>query len=402
MNGSYFTLPSSVDTGAVSTTTRLAPRVPTMALRRAVEACLMVLVVAMWGQVPGTESHRITSPGENDMTCVERAPMTTPDGQPKDAYFIMIGPFTMRRAYRTWLYAAVALHNALKRSGSTADTVILCALKDQKGVTSAYMLPEEEELLQRNDVHWRYVHAPYGNSGFHMGHYKLWAWQHTEYARIQLLDADVIPLVNMDAYFRLAEELQTDFLGCPGKISVLNAGWFVLRPSCAHFDAMTRLVMHDNGRWNKVLGWGHELDTWKSATGAMMPPGWDFFDAHGNQGHMYSYFMFDAKDITLIYKQSVLRHTTGSTTEASDISRTPSQGGSYPAHSVAKMNDLIASAYPCPFPKVTSGSAYYHFTGNVKPWTKYKPTDKAFALWYKAAEASGIDVQETFFSGSGG
>ena len=28
-----------------------------------------------------------------------------------------------------------------------------------------------------------------------MGHYKLWAWQHTEYRRIQVLDADVLPLL---------------------------------------------------------------------------------------------------------------------------------------------------------------------------------------------------------------
>jgi len=46
-----------------------------------------------------------------------------------------------------------------------------------------------------------YVSAPYGNSGFHMGHYKTWAWQHTEYNRIQLLDADLLPLTNMDRFF---------------------------------------------------------------------------------------------------------------------------------------------------------------------------------------------------------
>ena len=36
-----------------------------------------------------------------------------------------------------------------------------------------------------------------------------------------------------------------------------------------------------------------------------MKPGWDFFDAHGNQGHMYSYFLFDAMDLTLIYEDKV-------------------------------------------------------------------------------------------------
>ena len=113
-------------------------------------------------------------------------PLGAADPRP-NAYFVMVGPFTRARKYKKWLYAVLALANALKKHGSSADVVVLCAMKaDARDSTHA--TAEEEDLLSRHGVNWRYVHAPYGNSGFHMGHYKLWAWQHTEYAKIQLLD----------------------------------------------------------------------------------------------------------------------------------------------------------------------------------------------------------------------
>ena len=80
-----------------------------------------------------------------------------------------------------------------------------------------------------------------------MGHYKLWAWQHTEYARIQILDADVLPLVDMDALFHLPGLAEAPFVGCPGKDSVLNAGWFSLKPDCEAFKRLTDLLWCDRG-----------------------------------------------------------------------------------------------------------------------------------------------------------
>ena len=91
-----------------------------------------------------------------------------------------------------------------------------------------------------------------------MGHYKLWAWQHTEYRRIQVLDADVLPLVNMDALFDLP--ISSPFVGCPGKDSVLNAGWFSLQPDCETFKRMTDLLWYRGMRrprqWDMSKGWG--------------------------------------------------------------------------------------------------------------------------------------------------
>jgi hypothetical protein len=305
---------------------------------------------------------------------------------------IMIGPFNAQRTYKKWMYAVIALSSALRKHGSEADVVVLCA---QKANDAVHALPEEEALMSRSGIHWRYVKAPYGNAGFHMGHFKVWAWQHTEYSRIQLLDADVLPLVNMDRFFDLGQSLDSDFVGCPGKLSVLNAGWFVLRPSCVHFEAMSQILKADGLSWSKEVGWGHPLPYWISSEGQTMKTGWDFFDAHGNQGHMYSYFLFVAHDLTLIYADKVMAYGDGSLEHGESVL---GELASHDPNTAAALRGEIYSAYPCPFPISVKDRAYVHFTGNVKPWTKWNPANPQFQLWYDAVTASGdVDIQRDIF-----
>ena len=357
--------------------------------------CLTFLLVAaacLGSATPGRLGREIVKAELSDaMACTDPlADRTAPDDRP-NAYMIMIGPFTAKRAYKKWLYAALALTSALASHGSTADVLVLMA-QSGKGGAAVHALPEEEALLSRNGVHWRYVSAPYGNSGFHMGHFKVWAWQHTEYARIQLLDADLLPLVNMDRFFDFGEALDSDFVGCPGKLSVLNAGWFVLRPSCHHFEAMTQILKADgHAGWDKEVGWGHALPRWVSSEGVVMKGGWDFFDAHGNQGHMYSYFLFEAKDLTLIYADGVRAYSNGSLAGEEQVLSLMA------AHDPKAATDLRAQlygAYPCPFPLKIKERAYIHFTGNLKPWTKHAPSNPQFKLWYDAVTRSGDVVLE--------
>ena len=65
--------------------------------------------------------------------------------------------------------------------------------------------------------------------------------------------------------------------------NALRSVRFVLRPSCEHFFEMTKMLHNNDKKWDKVMGWGHELPYWLSASDKKMRPGWDFFDARGNQ-----------------------------------------------------------------------------------------------------------------------
>ena len=307
-----------------------------------------------------------------------------------NAYAVMMGPIAEDRRYAKWLYPILAVRRALVQAGSTADLLVLAAV-----VEEATMTPEEEGILKAQDVRVRYVPAPQGLRGFHLGHYKLWAWQHTEYDRIQLLDADILPLVNMDLFFDLD---YADFVGCPGRQSVVNAGWILLKPSCRHFKGLVTLLWK-RGRlekWDPHLGWGVPLPSWRNAMGHMMKPGHDFFDAKGNQGHMYSYFRYYAQDIALIYSDHLEGVRPGG---SSDDVYTPHFESQWTVLADRHDADLVyKNGFPCPFTSDTYlPLAYHHFTGVVKPWTRYDPSNPRYQQWYAVLRDIGIDVRTTIF-----
>jgi hypothetical protein len=141
------------------------------------------------------------------------------------------------------------------------------------------------------------------------------------------------------------------------------------------------------------------LPYWISSEEQKMKPGWDFFDGHGNQGQMYSYFLFDGKDLTLIYSNRIMSYTNGSLDHGDSILDEISK---YDASKAHEIKQRVFEAYPCPFPLKIKTRAYHHFTGNVKPWTKYNPDHPQFKLWYEAVAASGdISVERDVFGGAG-
>ena len=225
-----------------------------------------------------------------------------------------------------------------------------------------------------------------------MGNYKLLAWQHVEYDAVQLLDADLFPLGAMDPLFRLPRTPAGGPVACPGKVSPLNAGWVLVTPDLARFDALVARLDARVARLDRDAPWGHPMPGWVDAAGHAKPKGWKFFDAFGNQGHLYSYWRFDRSDLALVFRApgrgvEVLRYGFAST------------DGAFAAPPPAAASVLDA-AFPCPFPAPDRGDAgagtyaraYHHFTGGTKPWTAFKPRNPRFRGWYLAVSRNATDA----------
>ena len=154
---------------------------------------------AMLYAIAATTAQRIEHPGTG---------ATSPN-----AYFVMVGPLEPQRAYHPWLVSAVSMANTLRDHGSTSDFVLLLATKrDGRPRETVPLLVEEEATLLKSKCRWRYATPPGKKhlAGYHMGHYKLLAWQHVEYATIQLLDADLLPVNNLDPLFSLTKAFNTE------------------------------------------------------------------------------------------------------------------------------------------------------------------------------------------------
>jgi len=316
----------------------------------------------------------------------------------RHAYFIMVGPMDVARTYRPWLYSTLAAVNALRGASSTADVVLILARRrdgfrrhsaDHEGVKLA---PVEEAELLASRARWRYAAPPGkvgGHAGFHLGHYKLLVWQHTEYHTIQLLDADLLPLVNMDSLFALPRLLHSRTVTCPGKVSPLNAGWLALEPSTSSYLQMDDLLRKRANALDSAKPWGHVLEEWHDSSGNCRTNGWDFMDGTGNQGELYSFFRFDVQSLAIIFddpkKGHSLRIFDGGESEASVFADASDQ-------TAAK---LLSRAFPCPFPvkKSKAKNAYAHFTGVNKPWLKFQPQRPLERLWYAALTRNGTDMR---------
>ena len=82
-----------------------------------------------------------------------------------NAYAVVLGPISEDRKYSKWVYPILALKAALHKRGSRADVLALLALEEDK--EKHRMLPDEEAMLRKAGVRYRYVPKP-RIRGFHM------------------------------------------------------------------------------------------------------------------------------------------------------------------------------------------------------------------------------------------
>jgi len=82
-----------------------------------------------------------------------------------NAYAVVLGPISEELKYSKWVYPILALKAALHKRGSSADVLALLALEEDK--EKHRMLPDEEAMLRKAGVRYRYVPKP-RIRGFHM------------------------------------------------------------------------------------------------------------------------------------------------------------------------------------------------------------------------------------------
>jgi len=75
---------------------------------------------------------------------------------------------------------------------------------------------------------------------------KIFAWELVEYDLVQYVDADVMPIGDMDTYF---DRNTTTFIN--GWMSPLQGGWYLLRPSLKVLKDLVALVQHRySSKWD--------------------------------------------------------------------------------------------------------------------------------------------------------
>jgi len=166
------------------------------------------------------------------------------------AYVSMLANCKPNLKYRTYLSGILVFERQLRVLNSVADMVVLVQLAP--GMES---LPQEDltrmearniKLKYCSGIWDRYLEADRNEipdaqraADKAVMYNKIFAWELVEYDLVQYVDADVMPIGDMDAYFARG---RTTFIN--GWMSPLQGGWYLLKPDLKVLQDLVTLVKH--------------------------------------------------------------------------------------------------------------------------------------------------------------
>jgi len=166
------------------------------------------------------------------------------------AYVSMLANCKPNLKYRTYLSGILVFEHQLRVLNSVADMVVLVQLAP--GMES---LPQEDlarmearniKLTYCSGIWDRYLEADRNEipdaqraADKAVMYNKIFAWELVEYDLVQYVDADVMPIGDMDAYFARG---RTTFIN--GWMSPLQGGWYLLKPDLKVLQDLVTLVKH--------------------------------------------------------------------------------------------------------------------------------------------------------------
>ena len=308
------------------------------------------------------------------------------------AYAFIVGSVHENQtAYKGFLYNVLISVQLLRRFGSRAEYVIYLQLSPNSQLSE---LPEDDiRHLEAMGIHIVTLPKPQVESFSDLMFDKFRIFQLTQYERVMYLDADVMPLTNLDYLFELSDPncktLPTPLLPNVMQASSgepANGGLFMVRPYKGAWEKVQDVIakQREEGKtlpypnFHRGRGWGHKFrkkikDNWHGAVAN--GTNWVFHGAHADQGLLYYFFRF------ILQKSShiVGRRVENWVANASDP-ETPHIGVAYDnilmeysnrQPPVLSTSNCIANSEK---PKLLPYTCYppyrdfYHFSGRTKPW----------------------------------
>jgi len=286
--------------------------------------------------------------------------------------FLVSGCSEEKPGYKGFLYNIVVSAKRLKEMGSVADIVVMIQMSES---TDSRTIPlEEENMLIDNGIKIRYL--PKMRSSYHECFYalvqeKFRILQLTEYSRVLFIDADIMPLCNLDYMFELSEPAEINKLSLLKENVIIawrdeaaNAGFFMMKPNNDDWKQLQREIRRKEEKalslpwpyWDKVEGWGHKImppDYWRPLNGTKLTA-WDWHAVFADQGLLYYYTKYVKKNVSIIIGPEIEQW---SSKDGGDVNLEKIDSNPFGAYSCFPLGQMAA-----PY------RDYFHFTGRAKPW----------------------------------
>ena len=160
----------------------------------------------------------------------------------KYAYVFIIGGCRPEKPnYKGFLYNVFVAAQLLHENGSQQDIIVLVQMSTK---TNATMLPDEDlKVLQALHIRVMYLTKNRHESYYDLQMSKFQVLALTQYCRILLMDADVMPLTNLDYLFYLSDldGLLKENVVVPTTMELANGSFFMVAPKPGDFEELSQI-----------------------------------------------------------------------------------------------------------------------------------------------------------------
>jgi hypothetical protein len=337
------------------------------------------------GAVTNSNRDHVNGSSENATTSVL---VVRPQRSPFAYAFLVSGCHPEKPAYRYFLYSVLVATRLLRETGSTADIVIFFQL----GYSSSHeTLPEDDIRLLHgcNITEIHYIPKSASESYYRSQFDKFRILGLTKYRRVLFLDADVMPVSNLDYIFHLSDAgILKENLVMAGPLAPANGGFFLVSPGQNELEELNSILETRErlgrgkgiAQFDPIQGWGHaiaEPDYWITRTQTKGQI-WNFYAAFADQGLLYHWVKYAKKSVSIVI---------GSQLEQWGVDSNGTIKLESSSHDVLQNFSKPIMCWSSCFPIYGD---HVHFGGKRKPWlhlppsnlTKHSRLDSSYHLWF--------------------
>ena len=294
--------------------------------------------------------------------------------------------------YLGFFYNVLVAARRLRNEGSQADVMLLLQLSPNATIHTTLPLAQET-ALQALNVRIKYLPKSATESFYDTVLNKFRVLELTQYCRVMLLDADVMPLGNLD-YLMQLRWLRRNVI-VSGALEPANGGMFVVTPGEGQYDRVQDIISRRTQRSRKfdpVWGWGHPISPpvqWVARRPGERGTNWTFHFAFSDQGLLYHYAKYVEQDVSIIFEDRVENwgNFNGTVQLRETFRQHPFRKHSHPRLRVYTM----CHKFLCDV---------MHFVGTKKPWLRRPPKDlsestqyqDAYYLWWYTLQQLNIEL----------
>ena len=283
------------------------------------------------------------------------------------AIFLVAGCDPCKPTHRGFLHT-VAMASYMLREAKTIDVHIMIRMS---GETNATELDKEEvTFLEDANVTIRYLPKVKTDSFYTAMMAKFAVLEYTEYDRVLFMDADVLPMCNLEYLLqasydgKLKSNVVLRWMNEPA-----SGGFFILKPGGKKRldEIVANQVLRQKNTtefFDEKWGWGQEMYLpWVAED--VNGTDWTFYGVHADQGLLHYWTLYEQQDVTQISRFGLTHF--GSMNGKAYIER----------EEESMLKPCLQENESLPYDRFPRGLApysdFYHFSGRDKPWMRDIP-----------------------------